>query len=112
MRGLHGGNDPEHPLNDEARLGGAEPIDEIVEHGFIIAQKIPNAIPEANDAPSSSHGFNSRSGICFGLRISSGVCACVQMMMGSAIGLSRQPVAMRSICCAAFRPSLPAQIIV
>ena len=30
--------------------------------------------------------------------------------IGSAIALSRHPVAIRSICCAALRPSLPAQI--
>ena len=48
----------------------------------------------------------------FGARICSGVCACVQTIMGSAMGLRRHPVAMRSICCAALRPSLPAQISV
>ncbi len=61
--------------------------------------------------PSSSQCFKAGCGITLGSMICSGVCAWVQTMNGGAIAFNRHPVAIRSICCAALRPSLPAQII-
>ena len=60
-------------------------------------QKIPIVSPAAKAAPSSLHRLRSSGGTDFGAKIASGVCACVQTMMGSAMARSRQPVAMRSI---------------
>jgi hypothetical protein len=60
-------------------------------------QKIPIVSPAAKAAPSSLHRLRSSGGTDFGAKIASGVCACVQTMIGSAMARSRQPVAMRSI---------------
>ena len=60
-------------------------------------QKIPIVSPAAKAAPSSLHRLRSSGATDFGAKIASDVCACVQTMIGSAMGRSRQPVAMRSI---------------
>ena len=73
---------------------------------------MPIASPAPSEAPSSRQRANASSLIVFGASIAFGVCAWVQIINGSATAFSRQPVAMRSICRAAFWPSLPAQISV
>src|SRR4051794_5260602 len=60
-------------------------------------QKIPIVRPADKTEPSSSHRRSSLAEIDFGAKIASGVCACVQTMIGSAMARSRQPVAIRSI---------------
>ena len=66
--------------------------------------------PAAIASPSARQRCKSSPPICLGARMASLVWACVHTISGSAMGLRRQPVAMRSIWRAALWPSLPAQI--